>query len=127
MILRDHDAAKLQRRKDFLLALTEFMNQQYGSGSVECHMQDVYRNMRAYLAPVFGIVERAQKAMLAAGVEPLLVPIRGGTDGARLSEMGLPCPNLFTGGHNFHGRFEYLPVPSLLKSIEVLVRLVAAE
>ena len=74
--------------------------------------------------PVYEIIERAENAMRAAGIEPHLVPVRGGTDGARLSEMGLPCPNIFTGGHNFHGRVEYLPVPSLLKCVEVLVKLV---
>lgn len=100
------------------------MNKKYGAGTVECTLTDCYRNMKEYITPVYEIVERAQKAMLQAGVKPVIVPVRGGTDGSRLSEMGLPCPNLFTGGHNFHGRFEYLPLQSLAKITEVLVNLV---
>lgn len=126
MILRDHDAEKLDARKKFLLDLTAFMNNKYGADTVECRLNDCYRNMKEYITPVFEIVERAENAMRAAGVEPVLVPVRGGTDGSRLSEMGLPCPNLFTGGHNFHGRFEYLPLPSLMKITQVLVYLVKA-
>ena len=80
------------------------MNNKYGAGSVECSLQDMYCNMKEYITPVFEIVERAETAMREAGIEPQLVPVRGVTDGARLSEMGLPCPNIFTGGHNFHGR-----------------------
>lgn len=126
MILRDHDAQKLEARKQLLRDLTAFMNNKYGAGTVECSLKDCYRNMKEYIAPVFEIVERAENAMRKAGVEPMLLPVRGGTDGSRLSEMGLPCPNLFTGGHNFHGRFEYLPLPSLLKITQVLVHLVEA-
>lgn len=124
MILRDHDRQKLEARKALLLKMTDYMNAEYGAGSVVCQLQDVYCNMKEYIMPVYEIIERAENAMHAAGVEPQLTPVRGGTDGARLSEMGLPCPNIFTGGHNFHGRFEYLPVPSLLKCVEVLVKLV---
>ncbi|WP_455653320.1 peptidase T [Phascolarctobacterium sp.] len=124
MILRDHDRQKLEARKALLLKMTDYMNAEYGAGSVVCQLEDVYCNMKEYIMPVYEIIERAENAMHAAGVEPQLTPVRGGTDGARLSEMGLPCPNIFTGGHNFHGRFEYLPVPSLLKCVEVLVKLV---
>lgn len=124
MILRDHDRKKLEDRKKLLLHMADCLNAEYGAGSVVCKMEDVYCNMKEYIMPVYEIIERAENAMRAAGIEPHLVPVRGGTDGARLSEMGLPCPNIFTGGHNFHGRFEYLPVPSLLKCVEVLVKLV---
>ena len=124
MILRDHDRKKLEDRKTLLLHMVDCLNAEYGAGSVVCKMEDVYCNMKEYIMPVYEIIERAENAMRAAGIEPHLVPVRGGTDGARLSEMGLPCPNIFTGGHNFHGRFEYLPVPSLLKCVEVLVKLV---
>ena len=124
MILRDHNRQKLEARKALLLKMTDYMNAEYGAGSVVCQLEDVYCNMKEYIMPVYEIIERAENAMRAAGVEPQLTPVRGGTDGARLSEMGLPCPNIFTGGHNFHGRFEYLPVPSLLKCVEVLVKLV---
>lgn len=126
MILRDHDKKLLEKRKQLLLDLAAFMNAKYGAGSVECSLQDMYCNMKEYITPVFEIVERAENAMREAGVTPKLVPVRGGTDGSRLSEMGLPCPNIFTGGHNFHGRFEYLPVQSLVKCTEVLLNIVKA-
>lgn len=124
MILRDHDKNILAKRKQLLLDLAAFMNNKYGAGSVECSLQDMYCNVKEYITPVFEIVERAENAMREAGVEPQLVPVRGGTDGSRLSEMGLPCPNIFTGGHNFHGRYEYLPVPSLVKCTEVLLNII---
>lgn len=127
MILRDHDKQILEKRKAYLLALTELMQNKYGQGTVECILHDSYSNMREYIMPVFEIVERAENAMRRAGVEPVLVPVRGGTDGSSLSAMGLPCPNLFTGGHNFHGRFEYLPLQSLGKITEIVVRLVEVE
>lgn len=125
MILRDHDAAKLEQRKQLVLDLAAFMNVKYGAGSVECSLHDCYRNMKEYIMPVYEVVERAEAAMRRAGVEPKLLPVRGGTDGARLSEMGLPCPNLFTGGNNFHGRFEYLPLQSLFKATEVVINLIS--
>ena len=124
MILRDHDKKILAERKEYLLALAALMNKKYGGNVVECRLQDSYCNMKEYIMPVYEIVERAEAAMRAVGVEPVLVPVRGGTDGSTLSAMGLPCPNLFTGGHNFHGRFEYLPLQSLVKITEVLVELV---
>ena len=125
MILRDHQLSILQERKQYLLDLAAFMNKKYGEGAVECRLYDSYYNMKEYIEPVYEIVTRAEAAMEKAGVQPLLVPVRGGTDGSRLSEMGLPCPNIFAGGHNFHGRFEYLPLPSLIKSAEVVINLVS--
>lgn len=126
MILRDHDKALLAKRKQVVLDLASFMNAKYGAGSVECKLTDCYSNMKEYILPKYEVVERAEKAMAKANVLPKIVPVRGGTDGARLSEMGLPCPNIFTGGHNFHGRFEYLPLQSLMKSTEVVINLIEA-
>ena len=124
MILRDHDKAILEERKQFVLALAEKMNAKYGANAVECKLQDCYSNMKEYIMPKYEVVERAEKAMAKANVIPKIIPVRGGTDGARLSEMGLPCPNIFTGGHNFHGRFEYLPLQSLVKATEVVINLI---
>ena len=126
MILRDHDKAILEERKQFVLALAEKMNAKYGANAVECKLQDCYSNMKEYIMPKYEVVERAEKAMAKANVIPKIIPVRGGTDGARLSEMGLPCPNIFTGGHNFHGRFEYLPLQSLMKATEVVINLIEA-
>ena len=124
MILRDHDKALLAKRKQVVLGLASFMNAKYGAGTVECKLTDCYSNMKEYIMPKYEVVERAEKAMRKANVLPKIVPVRGGTDGARLSEMGLPCPNIFTGGHNFHGRFEYLPLQSLVKATEVVINLI---
>ena len=124
MILRDHDKAILEERKQFVLALAEKMNAKYGANAVVCKLHDCYSNMKEYIMPKYEVVERAEKAMAKANVIPKIIPVRGGTDGARLSEMGLPCPNIFTGGHNFHGRFEYLPLQSLVKSTEVVINLI---
>ncbi len=126
MILRDHDKALLAKRKQMVLDLASFMNTKYGVGTVECKLTDCYSNMKEYILPKYEVVERAEKAMAKANVIPKIIPIRGGTDGARLSEMGLPCPNIFTGGHNFHGRFEYLPLQSLMKPTEVVINLIEA-
>jgi len=124
MILRDHDKALLAKRKQVVLDLAGFMNTKYGAGTVECKLTDCYSNMKEYILPKYEVVERAEQAMRKANVFPKIVPVRGGTDGARLSEMGLLCPNIFTGGHNFHGRFEYLPLQSLIKATEVVINLV---
>ena len=126
MILRDHEKALLAKRKQVVLDLASFMNTKYGAGTVECKLTDCYSNMKEYILPKYEVVERAEQAMRKANVLPKIVPVRGGTDGARLSEMGLPCPNIFTGGHNFHGRFEYLPLQSLMKSTEVVINLIEA-
>ena len=124
MILRDHDKELLAKRKQVVLDLAGFMNTKYGVGTVECKLTDCYSNMKEYILPKYEVVERAEQAMRKANVLPKIVPVRGGTDGARLSEMGLPCPNIFTGGHNFHGRFEYVPLQSLVKATEVVINLV---
>ena len=126
MILRDHDKDLLAKRKQVVLDLASFMNTKYGVGTVECKLTDCYSNMKEYILPKYEVVERAKQAMVKANVLPKIVPVRGGTDGARLSEMGLPCPNIFTGGHNFHGRFEYLPLQSLVKATEVVINLIEA-
>lgn len=123
MILRDHDKKILARRKKYLLALADLFNKRYGDHAVSCAVKDLYSNMKECILPVFDIVKKAEEAMREAGVTPKVLPVRGGTDGANLSAMGVPCPNLFTGGHNFHGRFEYLPLESLAKISEVLVLL----
>ena len=123
MLIRDHDRALFEGRKRFLENLTAFENSIWGEGSFELSIKDSYFNMKEQILPHMELIENAKAAMLAAGVEPLVVPIRGGTDGARLSYMGLPCPNLSTGGANFHGVHELIPVPSLEKMVDVLVNL----
>lgn len=124
LLIRDHDRAHFERRKTYLTALVQLLNEKHGAGVVEIEIKDSYYNMREKVEPVSHIVELAVDAMKAVGVEPKTTPIRGGTDGARLSFMGLPCPNLFTGGHNAHGKFEFLPVPSLLNAAETAVEIV---
>lgn len=112
-ILRDHDLEKLQQKKAVMESAAKFLNKKYGQGRVEVTIKDSYFNMKKHIEPCMYIVERAKKAMEEAGITPKVVPIRGGTDGARLSYEGLPCPNLCTGGENFHGRFEYIPVEDM--------------
>ncbi len=124
-IIRDHDMEKFQQKKALMESTAAFINAKYGEGTVQLEMKDSYYNMRSLIEPKMHIVEKAAAAMLTVGVQPITVPIRGGTDGARLSYMGLPCPNLSTGGHNFHGRFEYIPVESMEKMTEVLINLLA--
>lgn len=122
-IIRDHDIKKFQDKKAVMEAAAQFLNQKYGEGTVEITIRDSYFNMRQCIEPVMHIVDRAKKAMAAAGMEPVEVPIRGGTDGARLSYEGLPCPNLCTGGENYHGRFEYIPVEDMEKCVKMLVEI----
>lgn len=124
MILRDHDKAILAQRKSFIENLASLLNAKYGAGSVDVKLKDIYCNMKEYILPVPEIIAKAKSAMLKAGVEPIVLPVRGGTDGSNLSAMGMPCPNIFTGGHNFHGRFEYIPLQSLLKAVEVCINLI---
>lgn len=124
MIVRDHCRAEFERRKKFVTTLVGFMNDKYGDGTVELEMSDSYYNMKEIIDEHLDIVERAKAAMTAAGVEPIIVPIRGGTDGARLSFEGLPCPNLSTGGLNFHSIYEAIPTDALVKMTDVLVNLV---
>jgi tripeptide aminopeptidase len=123
-ILRDHDKTKFEGRKTFVQQVADFLNKKYREGTVKIELKDQYFNMREKVEPVYYIIEKAIAAMEMAGVKPIVVPIRGGTDGARLSYMGLPCPNIFAGGHNFHGKFEYIPVESMEKAVEVIVNLV---
>lgn len=123
-IIRDHDWEKYRHRKAQMEAACRFMNEKYGEGTVRLTITDSYRNMKEKIEPHMYIVERAMKAMEACGVTPKVVPIRGGTDGARLSFEGLPCPNLCTGGENFHGRFEYIPVEDMQKVVEILKHII---
>lgn len=123
-IIRDHDREIFARRKKFMESVAEFMNQKYGEGRVVVELKDQYFNMREKIEPVIHVVEIAQKAMEMAGIEPKIKPIRGGTDGARLSYMGLPCPNIFAGSHNFHGKYEYVPLESMHKAVEVILNIV---
>ena len=123
-IIRDHDAAMFDARKATVLRITDYLNQKYGEGTFVCEVRDSYRNMKEMLAPCMFIVDKAEAAFRACGVEPIKTPIRGGTDGARLSYMGLPCPNLSTGGYNFHGRKELITVQAMEKMVEVLENIV---
>lgn len=126
LLIRDHDRTSFEKRKAFLAALTAFENSVWGDGSFTLTVKDSYYNMKEQILPHMELIEHAQAAMRAEGVEPVLVPIRGGTDGARLSFMGLPCPNLCTGGANFHGVHEFIPVESMEKMVAVLVNLMKA-
>ena len=124
LLVRDHDRNSYEKRKALLRVMADTFNTKYGPGTIEIEIKDAYYNMREKIEPVMHVIELAKEAMEAVGVTPKMKPIRGGTDGARLSFMGLPCPNLFTGGHNFHGKFEFLPVESLLKSAETVVEII---
>lgn len=123
-LIRDHAAERFQERKDYLVSLTNLLNKRYGGNRFSLEITDQYYNMKSRIEPVMHIVELAREAMLKCGITPIVKPIRGGTDGARLSYMGLPCPNLFTGGHNAHGKYEFIPIPSMTKACEVLVEMV---
>ena len=122
-IIRDHDMEKFEEKKAFMKAAEKFINDKYGEGTMELTIRDSYFNMKKCIEPCMHIVDRAKKAMKEAGMEPVEVPIRGGTDGARLSYEGLPCPNLCTGGENYHGRFEYIPVEDMEKCVHMLVHI----
>ena len=122
-IIRDHDMGKFTEKKEIMAAAADFLNRKYGEGTVTLTVKDSYYNMREKIEPCFYIVERAMKAMRAVGMDAKTSPVRGGTDGARLSYEGLPCPNLCTGGDNYHGRFEYIPVEDMEKCVEMLISL----
>ena len=122
-ILRDHDRARFEARKATVARIATYMNEKYGAGTVECNVQDSYYNMREVIEPRMDIIRRAEAAYRAVGVTPFEKPIRGGTDGSKLSFMGLPCPNLATGGMNYHGRFECIAVQDMDKMAEMLVAL----
>ncbi len=123
-IIRDHDRPKFELKKQLFRECVEFMNKRYGEGCFTLEMKDQYYNMREMVEPVYHVVATAQEAMEQLGIVPKVVPIRGGTDGARLSYMGLPCPNIFAGGHNFHGKMEYVPLESIVKATEVILKIV---
>ncbi|MDL2308764.1 peptidase T [Bacteroidales bacterium OttesenSCG-928-C03] len=121
-IIRDHDRTKFEQKKQFIQTIVDFLNKKYGN-RISCEIKDQYYNMREKVEPVYHVVTRAIEAMEKAGVTPVVVPIRGGTDGANLSFKGLPCPNIFAGGHNFHGKYEYVPLESMVKAVEVIVNI----
>ena len=122
-IIRDHDRDKFEEKKALMTAVVKYLNQKYGK-VVKLELKHQYYNMRQEVEPHFFIVEKAIIAMEMAGVKPKVQPIRGGTDGANLSFMGLPCPNIFAGGHNFHGKLEYVPLESMVKASEVILNII---
>ena len=122
-IIRDHDRAKFEEKKDLITLIAAFLNKKYGE-VVKLELVHQYFNMHQEVEPHFFIVEKAMRAMEMANVKPKVQPIRGGTDGANLSFMGLPCPNIFAGGHNFHGKYEYIPLESMMKATEVILNII---
>lgn len=122
-IIRDHSREKFEQKKALFEKAGAFLNEKYGEGTVEIELKDSYYNMKEIIEDHMELIDHAMEAMREAGVEPVVVPIRGGTDGARLSYMGLPCPNLCTGGHNFHGRFEYICIESMEAVVRILLNL----
>lgn len=123
-IIRDHFKDKFEEKKALMQKVVDFLNAKYGEGTVHVEIKDQYYNMKEKIEPVMHIVDTAKKAMEELGITPLITPVRGGTDGARLSYMGLPCPNLFTGGHNYHGKYEFIPTESMEKAVEVILKIV---
>ena len=122
LIIRDHDLKHFNKRKELVQDIVKKYNNEYDN-CINLELNDQYFNMKEKVEPVFHIVETAKKAMEDIGIKPIIKPIRGGTDGSQLSYMGLPCPNIFAGGHNFHGKYEYVPVESMQKAVEVIVRI----
>ncbi|WP_149304848.1 peptidase T [Pareuzebyella sediminis] len=122
LIIRDHDKVQFEERKKLLIAIADKLNHYYNN-CIDLQITDQYYNMKAKVEPVYHIVEIAREAMEAVGVKPIIKPIRGGTDGSQLSYMGLPCPNIFAGGHNFHGKYEYIPLESMQKAVDVIVKI----
>lgn len=122
-IVRDHDRSRFEHKKAFAQDVADFLNKKYGEGTVKLVLKDQYYNMREMVEPHPQVIEKAEQAMRMAGVEPVIKPIRGGTDGSRLSYMGLPCPNLFTGGMNFHGKYEYVSLDTMRKAMQTIVNL----
>ncbi|MFN4764443.1 peptidase T [Gillisia sp. Q332] len=122
-IIRDHDKDHFEARKEMIQNLTSEINSQHEREVIKIEIKDQYSNMREMVEPVMHIVDIAEEAMKALNIIPIIKPIRGGTDGAQLSYMGLPCPNIFAGGHNFHGRYEYVPVESIQKAVAVIVKI----
>ena len=124
-IIRDHDRAKFEARKEMMAKAVEFINTKYGKGTVTAEIRDQYYNMREQVEPHYHIIDKAVKAMKMAGVKPRIQPIRGGTDGANLSFKGLPCPNIFAGGLNFHGKMEFVPLQSMEKASQVILNIIS--
>ncbi|MEM9362827.1 MAG: peptidase T [Bacteroidota bacterium] len=122
LIVRDHDTEHFKARKQLLQDIVEKLSHKFGD-CIELHVENQYFNMREKVEPVFHIVEIAEEAMKSLDIEPIIKPIRGGTDGSQLSFMGLPCPNIFAGGHNFHGKYEYIPLESMQKAVQVIVKI----
>ncbi|TCL60311.1 tripeptide aminopeptidase [Kineothrix alysoides] len=122
-IIRDHDKERFEQKKEIFLRIGSFLDEKYGEGTVVIDLKDSYYNMKEIIENNIHLIDNAKAAMEEIDVEPIVIPIRGGTDGARLSFMGLPCPNLCTGGHNFHGKYEYICVESMEKIVELLVRI----
>lgn len=122
-IIRDHDKIKFEARKQMMVQLANDLNTSYGNEVITVEIKDQYFNMKEKVEPVMHIVDIAEEAMKQLGIKPKIKPIRGGTDGSQLSYMGLPCPNIFAGGHNFHGRYEYVPVESMIKATEVICKI----
>lgn len=121
-IIRDHDMDKFLKKKEFIAQAVKLLNKKYNN-AIELELTDSYYNMKEKIEEHMEIFDIARDSMIELGIEPVIKPVRGGTDGARLSYMGLPCPNIFTGGHNFHGQYEYIPVSSMEKAVEVIVKL----
>lgn len=124
-IIRDHDRNKFEEKKMRFEKTAAFLNEKYGAGTVECVVKDSYYNMKEKVEPYLFLIDNATKAMNELGITPVISPIRGGTDGARLSFLGLPCPNLCTGGENYHGKYEYVPVQDMERIVEFLLKLLA--
>ncbi|MFO7827924.1 MAG: peptidase T, partial [Bacteroidales bacterium] len=123
-IIRDHDRKKFEQKKELIKDVISFINKKYHPETAKYKLEDQYYNMREKVEPVYHIVEQAKQAMIELGITPDIKPIRGGTDGARLSYMGLPCPNLFTGGHNYHGKHEFIPLESMEKAVQVILKII---
>ena len=123
-IIRDHDKTKFIRKKELFLKAADFLNQKYGNDTVLAEVKDNYYNMREKIEPHIYMIDLAREAMEELAITPKICPIRGGTDGARLSYQGLPCPNLCTGGHNFHGKYEFICIQSMEKIVELLIKIV---
>ena len=124
-IIRDHDMGLYEQKKAYMQKCVDFINEKYGEGTATVEIRHQYYNMRKEVEPHYHIVEKAVKAMEMEGIVPRIQPIRGGTDGANLSFMGLPCPNIFAGGHNFHGKMEYVPVESMVKAAKVILNIIS--
>ena len=122
-IIRDHDKDLFEKRKAFVLEVAASINKKLGSNFIAVELKDQYYNMKEKITPVIHIVDIVEEVMKEMGITPLIKPIRGGTDGSQLSFKGLPCPNIFAGGHNFHGKYEYVPLESILKATEVIVNI----